>query len=310
MPAPDDAAPSGEGPAAPPSLPAPVECARPWGQPQDAGALGDPDLREASGLVGSRRNRRILWSHNDSGDSSRPFALRIDGARIARYFLLDVMARDFEDAAAAPCPHQAGDCLWVADVGNDQLYRREVVVYVVTEPELDPEREHAPRTSGPVLRLPVRWPGAPINCEAMAVAPDGSTFFLIEKAEGETASVHRHPGPLVDGVSVELVRVGDLRVPGPVVAGARLVTGASLHPLGRRLAVRTYGGVFEYFLDPEGGLDRLDLALALSLAPAEAEFQGEAIGYGPDGDTLYTVSEDARAQGDRMLHRYTCTAER
>jgi hypothetical protein len=259
--------------------------------------------------VGSRRDPRILWSHNDSGDSSRLFALRTDGARIARYFLLDVMARDFEDAASAPCPHQPGDCLWIADVGNNRLDRPEVVVYVVPEPELDPEREYPPQTSGPVLRLPVRWPGAPRNCEALVVAHDGSTFYLVEKAEGETASVHRHPGPLMDGVSAELVRVADLRVPGPVVAGARLVTGASLHPLGRRLAVRTYGGVFEYFLDPEGGLDRLDLALAVSLTPAEAEFQGEAIGYGPNGDTLFTVSEDARAQGDRMLHRYTCTAD-
>jgi hypothetical protein len=152
----------------------------------------------------------------------------------------------------------------------------------------------------------VRWVDERRDSEALVVAPDGRSFYLIEKLEYGRAGVFKHPGPLVNGQVVVLERVADLTVPAPPVAGERVVTGASLHPLGHKLAIRTYGHVFEYALAPEGGLDRLDLAVPTPLVPAASERQGEAVGYVDGGRWLYTVSEDEHALGDRMLHRYRC----
>jgi hypothetical protein len=171
-----------------------------------------------------------------------------------------------------------------------------------------PVESHWTRCEGidQVIAFCDRWADERRDSEALVVAPDGQSFYLVEKLEFGRAGVFKHPGPLVNGQAVDLERVADLTVPAPPVAGERVVTGASLHPLGDKLAVRTYGHVFEYALSPDGGLDRLDLAVPTTLVPAASELQGEAIGYVDGGRWLYTVSEDARALGDRMLHRYRC----
>ena len=41
--------------------------------------LRDPRIVEASGLAVSRRHPGVLWTHNDSGDPARLFAVGADG---------------------------------------------------------------------------------------------------------------------------------------------------------------------------------------------------------------------------------------
>src|SRR4051794_35074519 len=43
------------------------------------GAVAAPEATELSGLVASRRRAGVLWTHNDSGDRPRLFALASDG---------------------------------------------------------------------------------------------------------------------------------------------------------------------------------------------------------------------------------------
>src|SRR4029453_18052009 len=62
-------------------------------------------VTEASGLANSGNNPGIYWTHNDSGDSARFFA--VDGSTggvAAAYELVGASAVDWEDMALGPGP--------------------------------------------------------------------------------------------------------------------------------------------------------------------------------------------------------------
>jgi hypothetical protein len=109
----------------------------------------------------------------------------------------------------------------------------------------------------------------------------------------------------------------------------RRITAADVHPSGTRLLLRTTGGVYEYERPPidslhdgsvstsgRGGLvgggfgDLRGLSPRLAVASPDDEPQGEAIGYGEDGQTWFSISEvkkKAAASGVRpVLHRLEC----
>jgi hypothetical protein len=81
------------------------------------------DVPEASGLAVSRRHPGLLWTHNDSGNATELFAVDTSGSLQGR-LRLPTRTRDFEDISAGPCP--AGDCLYIADIGDNQLARSRV----------------------------------------------------------------------------------------------------------------------------------------------------------------------------------------
>lgn len=304
LPPPDAAPPAPD--VGPPRWHLPVRpvCDGLYGPPQNAAILGDPALVEASGIVASPTTPGLLWLHNDSGDRARIFAVRTDGTRLGRVTLAGVQARDFEDIAAAPCPDGSGPCLWVADIGNNNHNRNDLAVYVFPEPEVDPAVPFADRDSAPVARYRFHYPmAAAPDAEALLVAPDGSTFYILEKIDWDRARAWKHPGAWVADADVELISLAAFATPGVNRPGGRLITGGSMHPTGRRMLVRTYTGVYEYRFDAGGGPEDLDAAerVQVALGP-DSEPQGEAVAYDEAGTGVYTISEGAA----RALHHYAC----
>ena len=45
----------------------------------DLGEIESDDIQEASGIVSSLTNENVIWTHNDSGDSNRIFAMDTTG---------------------------------------------------------------------------------------------------------------------------------------------------------------------------------------------------------------------------------------
>src|SRR4051794_20300739 len=76
--------------------------------------LQDSRITESSGLaVGPG----VLWTHNDSGDSARFFALDRRCRTLATYTLPGVQATDWEDMA------RGGGYLWLGDIGDNSATR-------------------------------------------------------------------------------------------------------------------------------------------------------------------------------------------
>src|SRR3954468_6307892 len=77
------------------------------------GRLDHPAIREASGIVASRRHPGVFWVHNDSQNPAALFAVRRDGSLVGE-FTLGVPNVDWEDIAADDQGH-----LYLADTGNN-----------------------------------------------------------------------------------------------------------------------------------------------------------------------------------------------
>ncbi len=269
-----------------PAVAAPcAPCAR-FADAEEVGKLDSSELRELSGLGASRRHKDVFYTHNDSGDRGRFFAIDARAALRATYELDGVVATDIEDVDVGPCP--AGSCVFLGDIGDNEESRREIQIYRVAEPDLT-----SGRLTPEVFTL--SYPDGPHNAETLMVAPGTGDLVLVTKSPSGTSGAYALEAGTPPGRAT-LRKIGELIVP---VAGVSLVTGGSFHPCDKRLVLRTYAVMLEYRF--AGGLETL-FASPPTIVPAGREPQGEAVTYSVNGDALFTVSEGKQA----ALHRSAC----
>ena len=269
--------------------------------------LDTGELPEASGLAMSGHRPDVLWAHNDSGDGPTLYAISTSGALLARLHLEGVVANDFEDLARAACPDGSGSCLWVADIGNNNTPRTTFAIHVIPEPIIDETTDAIEdKVVAPIATYTFSYPEEAVDSEALLVASDGSSFWLIEKVDGPSARIFA--GTVADARAgpFTLALAGLLRSPAIDIPMGRMVTGADLNTTGMAVALRTYIGVFVYRLQEAFAMHTLDRLEPLLVAngPLE-EPQGESVTFGVDGE-LWTLSEDPQGQGFQPLIRYPC----
>ena len=172
------------------------------GRPVHAHARsGESARRSRSEWAGSEPAARgLIWTHNDSGNDPVLFAIDATGAEQGRV-RLPISARDWEDISAAPCP--AGNCLYIADIGDNEMVRKSVRVFRVPEP--DPQ---ARQTGRPDV-FTVTYPDGPHNAEASFVA-DGRLFII---TRDRTGGLYRSTSLLGDGGDITLERIAELGLP-------------------------------------------------------------------------------------------------
>jgi hypothetical protein len=226
-----------------------------------------PGVAEASGLALSRRNPDVLWTHNDSGNASELFALDSSGIVQGRV-RLPLRTRDWEDVSAGRCP--LGDCLYIADIGDNDLVRKAVQVYRIPEPE--PTARESARPD----MFVVTYPDGAHNAEAMFAA--GGRLFIVTR--DRVAALYGSVEALADAGDLTLVRLGQLDL------GA--VTDAEASPDETSVAVRTPDEVVIYrTADLTAG--KMTAGSRISLEGLR-EAQGEAVALGAEG-LLYLAGE-------------------
>ena len=275
-------------------------------QAQVAFTFADARITESSGLASSATGE-LLFTHNDSGDAARVYAVGGDGRTVATYLLPGVEPRDWEDMARGP-DEQGRSSLWLGDIGDNSAVRGEgIVVHRVLEPVPDGRVEVT--TEAPTSFW-LRYPDGPRDAEGLAVHPQTGRLYVVTKPLVGAAQVYAAPQPLdADGPNV-LELVGHVQpratgTPGGPGIGAfaqLLVTAADIAPDGSRFAVRTYTDVYEWDLDPAATGDVLRAALEAeprvrSLPPVE---QGEGLAYATDSASLLTSSEGQGAPVHRI----------
>ncbi|WP_434425914.1 hypothetical protein [Nannocystis pusilla] len=257
-------------------------------QPAVIGALGDPQIRETLGIVASAAHAGVWYVHNDAGDAARLFAIADDGSLRAT-LTLDVPHVDWEDVARGPCP--AGQCLYIGDIGDNDLARDALVVYRVAEPV------QLVDSVLPAERLFFTYQDGPHDAETLLVDPQSGGITVITKVDGGDSSIYEFPLPLRPGERVVLEPAGSFQPP----TGSPRITGGDVHPDGTGVLLRTRSGVYYYSKRPE---DSVASALAGHgcAGPKLDEEQGEAIAWALDGEAYVSVGEGAGA----ALHRVGC----
>ena len=227
-----------------------------------------PDVPEASGLAVSRRNPGILWSQNDSGNAAVLFALDAAGELRGRV-RVPVRTRDWEDVSAARCA--TGDCLYIADIGDNRLARTRILIYRVAEPAPGDAETARPEA------FTATYADGPHNAEALFVI--GPDIFVVTR--DRTAGLYRSTRPLAAGVELTLERFGELRL--------AAVTDAEASPDEASVAVRTSKEVVIYRTADitRGGTVPYGLRIPIE---GLKESQGEGVALGTGG-MLYLASE-------------------
>lgn len=252
------------------------------GEPTTAGTVANGRISELSGLAASRLREDILYAHNDSGDDPRFFAMTLAGEDRGTFNVPTASAVDWEEMAAGPCADGAPGCLYIADFGDNDEVRSDLVLYRIHEPTtFDEDLE----TDVAAEAYSFAYPDGAHNAEAFVVHPTTGVVTIFTK--GATSRIYELTPPLTADMTA--VFVGEVSLDDAFIP---LVTAADIDPEGGVVAIRTYSDVFLYPIGADQSAAQAVLAGGACSAPHGAEQQGEAIAF-LDGSSFVTAPEGA-----------------
>jgi hypothetical protein len=249
-----------------------------------AGVVTASQIDEASGLAASRRNPGVLWTHNDSGDSSRIFAISTTGGLLGQFNLTGAAAFDWEDIAVGPGPAAGSSYIFVGDIGDNSALRPSVQVYRVPEPVVTIGGPVSTTALSGVETLTLTYPDGPRNAETLMVDQLSGDLYIVTKSNFTNERVYRAAAPAAGSNSITLEYLMTLSIV--------RATGGSMAPDGSALIVRTLTQAFEF--DRSAGQSWQEaLAAGANSFALHSEEQGEAIAFasGTVNSGFYTVSE-------------------
>ena len=255
------------------------------------GRVSAPVASELSGLVLSRSQRGVLWTHNDSGDSARLLAVSPRGRLLANLRVPGAEHVDWEAVATGPAAGPR-DAIYIGDIGDNAAERSTVVVYRVAEPGL---ARGAPGATASARRLTLRYPDGAHDAEALLVDPSTGALVVVTKDFGGAAGVYVAARPSPAAVTT-MRRAGTVRL-----GGGQAVTAGDASANGRVIVLRSYDAAFAW-------TRRRGQTIASAMrrrrcrarAGLLAEGQGEALALTRDGRAFFTVPEGRRP----ALRRY------
>ncbi len=277
-------------------------CAQPaaYDAPQRTGSMPAP-INESSGLAISRRDPRMLWTHNDSGGQPVLYALEPNGARRGDLRISGVVNHDWEDIASFELDGHAW--LLVADTGDNSSNRTDCALYVVAEPDpsdLSPLHE---TTATVAWKIPVRYGNGPRDCEAVAVDAKAGFVYLLAKrtsSHGLYMLPLRPPADGVDPAAMVLAQIPSALIPQPSVTQRLLPipsgryraqpTGMDFAADGSAAVIVTYGDVLVFHREKDEPWMTALTRPPVVLAP-HGLVQAEGVAFGADNHTIYVSSE-------------------
>ena len=248
------------------------------------GAVSIYDISEASGLLASRQNPGVLWTHNDSGYRGSIFALSTNGTYLARHQTPNVYSGNFEDIAFGPGPLPHFNYIYLGDIGDNNLNRGSIRVFRFPEPSAYPYQSNNP----PILSIPgaqeitLYYPSGAFNCEGLMVDPVTGDLFLATK-QTNNSHIYRATRAELESGEATLTFIRD--------ADFKSVSAADISADGSLIALRrgTKGGLWVRATNESVGdaLARAPITIPISTN----EPNGEAIAFNANSSGYYTTSE-------------------
>ena len=250
-------------------------------------------------MVESRKDPRVLFVHNDSGDLPRFFALDRAGQVLAELVLETVpLLIDAEEIAIGPGPG-GGNFIYLGDTGNNfasfgqGIPRRKAVLYRIPEPEIPLSARHLKIPLREVFPIVFTFPRGARDVEAFFLDPASGDLFIISKQPDGHSQILGADAAMLAAGGGELRFLGELVFGQAPLPGSTMPTAASISRDGNAILVRTYSSVF-LFRRAAGESVLSALTGAPVSQPSPQERQGEAISF-VDGDSAFvTISEGVK----------------
>lgn len=252
----------------------------------DLGLVENDVVNEASGIAASRRIPGVLWTHNDSGDSTRIFAMTTSGRNLGEFYLAGTSARDWEEIAVGPGPKEGVSYIYVGEIGDNNAVYETKRIYRVEEPSIDSGAAPASHELQGVETITFRYPDGPRDAEALMVDPITRDIYVVSKREA-SVRVYRAPWPQSTVETITLEHVSTLE-------GITLLTAGDISGDGTEILLKNYESVF-YWRRSAGTTLADAFRNAPDTLPYVPEPQGEAIAWAADGSGYFTVSEEPQS---------------
>ncbi|PWT92844.1 MAG: hypothetical protein C5B55_05560 [Blastocatellia bacterium] len=263
-----------------------------YGPPVRVGTLQDPAVDESSGIVASRTQPGLYWTHNDSGDG--PFLYSFDQSGKSRgvWRVAGATNVDWEDISSGPGPQAGKPYLYIGDIGDNDSVRKEISVYRVAEPTFGSTSVASTKKTAlvtePAEVIRLRYPDGSHDAETLLVHPTTGNLYIVIKVVLANPTIYEATAPFDTGKVTTLKRVGDLPIPS-LFGG--VLTGGDISPDGTRVAFCDYFQGYELVLpDASRSFDEIWKQKMLTIDLGKRK-QGEGIAYRLDGRALITTSE-------------------
>ena len=245
------------------------------------GTINSDALVEASGIVASRTNPNVFWTHND-GPRNHLYAFRMDGALLAD-FTFGGAPLDVEDIAFGPGLNSSHEYIYLADIGSNSATRDTVAVYRVSEPAVDQAWANDPFVDGLLSEtFYLKYPDGTYDAEALFIDPLDNTLYIATKQTG-TSRIYSFP--VSELVSNE---THDLKFELAITFDR--INAGDISRDGKTIALRRGGRANAWIRNP-GETIAQTLARDVTRIPLASEPNGEALSFLPDNTGYITLSE-------------------
>ncbi len=237
----------------------------------EAGPLTDAeiDVDESSGVAASTVEEGLYYTLNDAGGDRNLYLFDELGATRALQLVVGATNTDWEDLASGPCPG-GGDCLYIADIGDNDDSRGFITIWIVPE---------SAETIVDAVGCDLVYEDGPRDAEALLVDPSSGVVRIATKEDDGEVKIYK-----VDALSCGdepdvLVREAEITLDGAVTGG-----------------VMTQNTVVLRTLSTAWVWQACDVATIWPMTPVALDLgedpQGEAIGVRSDGGFI-TTSESS-----------------
>jgi len=254
-----------------------------FGQSIDLGLVEYDKLNEASGLAVSHRYTNVLWSHNDSGDESRIYAMSYRGKHLAAFQLKDIEAIDWEDIACGSGPVTQTSYLYIADIGDNKAQRQTKFIYRLLEPEI---KESSPKSIVWITQfdqISYQYSDGMRDAESLLIDSKTLDLYIVSKRE-EQVGVYKLAYPQ----SLKTINTAEKMATLPfswAVAG-------DLSSNSNELLIKTEQEVYYWKKASGDSISTFFKTPNLTTVPYTQELQGEAICWARQSMGYFTVSEE------------------
>ncbi|MDN3549429.1 hypothetical protein [Mucilaginibacter aquaedulcis] len=254
-----------------------------------SGTLSSKQMDETSGIAASTINPDIYYVHNDSGDTSRFFAITPDGKLKTTIFFtgdkkIPLGVRDCEDISVGPGPVKGKSYVYIGDIGDNGSSWPYITIYRTPEKKSWATDSVANANATP---LNFKYPDGPKDAETMMVDPIDKLFYIVSK-RGDTVGVYT--APLNSNVKDTVVLTKRAKLFFHGFKPFKWITGGDISKDGQHVLLKSYEKVYYWKREPNEHI--WETMLRKPEEPSyKAEKQGEAIGFTPDGKGYYTTSE-------------------
>ena len=248
-------------------------------------------ISEASGLVVSRQNPGVIWTHNDGTYDGYVFAIATNGMLLAQHYVPGVSGVNMEDIAIGPGPLPQFQYIYLGDIGDNFTNRSSIRVFRFPEPSVYGYESNA-LPIRPIVgadEITLRYPDRPWDCEGLMIDPRTGDLFLATKLSDSSRIYRASRAQLNSTNDITLTFMHE-------TTGFRSVSAADVSSDGGLITTRRANRISIWF---RGAGETVSAALARSPNITQApiigtdggEPNGEAIGFEPNGTGYFTLSE-------------------